>query len=47
MDKSDGVGGKSDKRKVEKSGTSENDKKVYRFFTCRTFILDVTTKVLA
>ena len=39
MNKSDGVGGKSDKRKVKKSGASENGGKVHKIFTCVTFIL--------
>lgn len=39
MDKSDGVGGKSDKRNLEKSGTSEDGGKVHKKFTCGTYSL--------
>ena len=39
MNKSDDVGGKSDKRKVKKSETSEDGGKVNKKFICGTLII--------
>ena len=47
MDKNDGVGGKSNKYKVEKSETTEDDGKVYKICLVETFNFSVINKVLA